>query len=261
MAYNPVYPEEGRNYQYNNTVYDDQTTPLLDKDVAEELRRGFTFKVCGVVSAMLSIPTLGVLSVIFNQSINDFMVSPAGYMLTMICSVTLMVFSCCLICISAESMRIYPLNMILLFSVAFLASPGVMIVAAVASPTLVIYALLITISLVVLCGLVAYFSPVDLTLPAMVCSVICAVVSLVCVLIMLFTSDPETKKTVFQVCLWFGLSASAFGLVYEIQSVCGRQENLATYTIDDVFYASFGIFLDIINMFKTILMLLMSYDD
>jgi FtsH-binding integral membrane protein len=210
------------------------------------IRLGFIRKVYGILSLQLLLSTFMCLLSMYSQSFFKFQMENAW--LIIFSFLVTLILPCLGLCFT-DMFRKVPSNYIFLFTFTFFESYIVSCICGMTSPRLVFMAAAMTFGMVL--GLTVYASTTkrDLTLQGGFIFILGFSVLLLAIFAM-FTTNPFVHILISS--LWvfvFGLY-----LVYDTQLILGNGE--LKLTVDDYIWASFMLYLDIINLFLNLLQIL-----
>lgn len=210
------------------------------------IRLGFIRKVYGILSLQLLLSTLMCWLSIYSISFLRFQLEN-GWLIILSFIVTA-ILPCLGLCFS-ELFRTVPTNYIFLFTFTFFESYIVSFICGITNPRLVLMAAAMTFAMVFGLTLYAMTTKRDITLQGGFILILGLSVLLLAIFA-LFTSNPIVHILISS--LWvliFGIY-----LVYDTQLILGNGE--LKLSVDDYIWASFMLYLDIINLFLNLLQIL-----
>ncbi|XP_034474444.1 protein lifeguard 1 [Drosophila innubila] len=229
-----------RSHAHDNENFEDDST-----------RRHFISKVCSILAMQLAI-TAGITCIfVFIESPRHWL-SEHGWLFYVAIGIY-MILSLALFCCLSLARKV-PINYILLILCTVAESIIVSVICLLYDPLKILSAVGITVAVCLILALFAAFAPCDFTgCGPFLC--IFAIVLVLLGIVNIFIRD----RTLIWIFVCAGILLFSMYIVYDIQMMVGGHKN--EYSEEDYIIAALCLYIDVIQMFLFILMLLGLLDD
>lgn len=230
-------------YNLYEPLLDKYEEEEIDKEIQQNIRKGFIAKVYGILACQLLLLFLIVLLGFINSTFHELLLtSKFIYILTFI----LFIMCILIIIFNPHLLQKVPINYIILFIFTFSYSWWIALYTINFSPSIVLISIFLTLVTVVTLTIYAQMTKNDFSVIGGIL-INSFVLLLSCSLVLIFVDI-----SLFNVIMvFFGLIIFSLYLLFDVQLVIGKGQ--IKYGEDDYIFAALNLYIDIIGIFVRIL--------